>query len=331
MVSKDGKLIILDDIVCNLKYKKFNRLGEKDKKSEEIIELLMPEDVDPTNSSSSVNIDDLKEKLNSKGELSPESFAYNILKQFNRGYLNDRYIYGNDYIPSSIQKYWDGLEVEVDKKSSSDKSSLSKLVSKAMRSSKRIISSFSKTSVIDMMENIKLSLEYLEAEKDTVDLFMKYIDTMKRLDNNPSIYKAAMKITVLENEKRILSDGNFTKYISENQIVKFIRKTEEGLSLDYLKDYDRVIPKEAMDKFDQAENVQAFDNYIILHYEDKSRRKNLDKKHKDQDKRRDPIMFGLIKGSRKLYYICDWVDEYCDLTLSSFLDKIGENINDLLD
>ena len=200
-----------------------------------------------------------------------------------------------------------------------------------MRSSKRIISSFSKTSVIDMMENIKLSLEYLEAEKDTIDLFMRYIDTMKRLDNNPSIYKAAMKITILENEKRILSDGNFTRYISEDQIVKFIRNTEEGLSLDYLKDYDRVIPKEAMDKFDQAENVQAFDNYIILHYEDKSRRKNLDKKHKDQDKRRDPIMFGLIKGSRKLYYICDWVDEYCDLTLSSFLDKIGENINDLLD
>jgi hypothetical protein len=97
MVSKEGKLIILDDIVCNLKYKKFNRLGEKDKKFEDIFDVGLPEFADNTNSSSSVNIDDLKEKLNSKGELSPESFAYNILKQFNRGYLNDRYIYGSRF------------------------------------------------------------------------------------------------------------------------------------------------------------------------------------------------------------------------------------------
>ena len=49
------------------------------------------------------------------------------------------------------------------------------------------------------------------------------------------------------------------------------------------------------------------------------------------DKKRDPILFGLIKGSRKLYYICDWIDEYCDLTLSQLIDKIGESEHNLLE
>jgi hypothetical protein len=31
----------------------------------------------------------------------------------------------------------------------------------------------------------------------------------------------------------------------------------------------------------------------------------------------------LIAGSNKLYYVADWVDEYCDLTLEKFIDVIG--------
>jgi hypothetical protein len=32
----------------------------------------------------------------------------------------------------------------------------------------------------------------------------------------------------------------------------------------------------------------------------------------------------LIKGSKKLYYICDWVDEYCDLTLDKVVEIVGK-------
>ena len=43
----------------------------------------------------------------------------------------------------------------------------------------------------------------------------------------------------------------------------------------------------------------------------------------EEAKRKDPILFGVIAGSNKLYYIADWVDEYCDLTLEKFIDTIG--------
>jgi hypothetical protein len=44
----------------------------------------------------------------------------------------------------------------------------------------------------------------------------------------------------------------------------------------------------------------------------------------EEAKRRDPIMFGVLKDSRKLYYIGSWEDEYCDLTIDKFIEKFGE-------
>ena len=44
---------------------------------------------------------------------------------------------------------------------------------------------------------------------------------------------------------------------------------------------------------------------------------------REEAKRKDPIIFGVIAGSEKLYYVADWVDEYCDLTLEAFIDAIG--------
>ena len=47
------------------------------------------------------------------------------------------------------------------------------------------------------------------------------------------------------------------------------------------------------------------------------------KVEREEAKRKDPILFGVLAGSRKLYYITDWVDEYCDLSLEKFVDTIG--------
>lgn len=37
-----------------------------------------------------------------------------------------------------------------------------------------------------------------------------------------------------------------------------------------------------------------------------------------------------MENSRKLYYIGDWEDEYCDLTLDKFLDTISKEKSDEL-
>lgn len=49
-------------------------------------------------------------------------------------------------------------------------------------------------------------------------------------------------------------------------------------------------------------------------------------------KRKDPILFGVIAGSNKLYFIGDWIDEYCDLRFDDVVkqctdDFLSENIS----
>ena len=43
--------------------------------------------------------------------------------------------------------------------------------------------------------------------------------------------------------------------------------------------------------------------------------KDLVRQKKKLKRREVPILFGVIKNSNKLYYLSDWKDEYCDLTL----------------
>lgn len=70
-----------------------------------------------------------------------------------------------------------------------------------------------------------------------------------------------------------------------------------------------------------------FDNYVIAFYDDKISNnptevaaaivKEQKKKAADNEvaARRDPILFGIVKGVRRLFFIADWVTPEDDLTL----------------
>ena len=40
--------------------------------------------------------------------------------------------------------------------------------------------------------------------------------------------------------------------------------------------------------------------------------------------KKDPILFGVLENSKKLYYIGDWKDDYCTLTLEDMFNELGE-------
>lgn len=111
--------------------------------------------------------------------------------------------------------------------------------------------------------------------------------------------------------------------IGEEDVVNFAKKTPKGLALDYVKNYVRPIPTEVINEIGKMNELEIFDNYVILHYD--PQRKSFEETFKEKERRRDPILFGVIKGSKKLYYITDWVDEYCDLTLDKFVETLQRN------
>ena len=115
--------------------------------------------------------------------------------------------------------------------------------------------------------------------------------------------------------------------VTEEQVAKFASQCEKGLKLSYLKNFSRPIPQEVIDKIAKMNELEVFDNYVILYYDPEG--KIYKETAHEEAKRRDPIIFGVIAGSKKLYYVADWIDEYCDLTLDAFVDSLGIEKEDL--
>jgi len=94
-------------------------------------------------------------------------------------------------------------------------------------------------------------------------------------------------------------------------------------------DFTRIIPKDVLKKKKESDGL--FDSYVIYHYwsnasEDSEAVKSMTPEEKE--KMKDPILFGRINETNRLYFIADWEDEYCDLTFDEIVDKIGGDDDD---
>ncbi len=124
----------------------------------------------------------------------------------------------------------------------------------------------------------------------------------------------------------ILLDLKQTKYVTEQQVINFYNKlsayNKKHLRLDWIKNFGRIIPSDVINYKKEFDNI--FDNYVILHYDPEENGYEMTKAEKE--KKKDPILFGVLAKSRKLYYIADWKDEYCDLTLDKMFEVLGEDV-----
>lgn len=166
---------------------------------------------------------------------------------------------------------------------------------------------------------------------------------IKLYTNRLAGYIEALKISDMSGQKalkeKLVRDMVINKYesalyasgiyyvVTEEQVVDFVKKTEKGVRLTYVKNYMRIIPPAVVKKIRKVNQMEIFDNYAVLHYDPES--KSYAETIAETKKRRDPILFGLIRGSNKLYYITDWIDEFCDLTLDKFVETLQVDKNSL--
>ena len=163
----------------------------------------------------------------------------------------------------------------------------------------------------------------------------KLVNTVENQLNVSGQYEIAEKVNgirgVLEAELALVSSGHL-KYISEDQIIKFMLISERGMRLEYLRYYANILPSEVAKRKILSDGLLVFDNYCVLYYDGGAPKFSLIQEVIDDQeriKRRDPILFGMIKGSRKLYYVTDWVTDDDDLTLEKLETVIGEKARDL--
>lgn len=100
----------------------------------------------------------------------------------------------------------------------------------------------------------------------------------------------------------------------ENEYIDDFRGKVKNVGLTKLKNYTGVMPKEVMKNKEKADNL--FDEFYIMHTD-------LEKEELTEEEKKDPILFGKINESDRYYFIDDWEDEYCDLTLDDIIDSLN--------
>ena len=129
-------------------------------------------------------------------------------------------------------------------------------------------------------------------------------------------------LNVVTAEIAMVKNG-YGKYLTEQDIIDFMLKAEKGVVVDYLCNYTDLLPMEVAKQKIGLDDLRIFDNYCVMFF-----RKDLSAFRFIEDKvierkLHDPILFGMVEGSDKLYYIADWTTEEDDLTLAKVEESLG--------
>lgn len=117
-------------------------------------------------------------------------------------------------------------------------------------------------------------------------------------------------------------------FIERDDLHKYKHKIRDGhISDTKLKDFTRKIPDDVLKRKKEVEFL--FDDFYVYHYWNQKEADKVEKKQKmdpeEKARMKDPILFGVIKESNRLYFIADWEDEHCDLSFDELVDAIAKD------
>lgn len=187
----------------------------------------------------------------------------------------------------------------------------------------KIIEPTEEISITEFFTGIKGTTEELQLATDRLKNYESAVEHLRKTGQTALLEIMEHQLEVHSAETRLYALG-YRKVVTEANIVEFASKAKKGLCLDWIKNFARSIPSKAVDVKMKTDENEIFDNYVILHFDPMKDGKMLTLKERAEEDK-DPILFGVIAGSNKLYYLADWIDEYCDLTFDKLVEKIGEN------
>lgn len=183
-------------------------------------------------------------------------------------------------------------------------------------------------SVHDFFAMFTESYKELTPIGEISEYYEKTLLKAKKMGQLALVEKLSSMVDVIRTESQLIAVG-LNKYVKEEQVIDFYNlvKQDKNLKLSWIKNFYRVIPNEIYEAKVSLDDRCIFDNYVILHYDPMDNGTKLTEEEKK--KKEDPILFGVINGSRKLYYIGDWKDEYCDLTLDDMFSKLDKDVPEI--
>lgn len=159
-----------------------------------------------------------------------------------------------------------------------------------------------------------------EALKKSYETFIKLAEKYNKLGQVESMKKLCFLADTLVKEEKLIELG-ITTYVYKDTIEDYITNVaDKAVKIIELSRYMREIPDELVDTVEKAKPL--FDEFYVVFtdYTGKEEKK-VEKERRDKD----PILFGVFKNNTsvadRFYFLGDWVDEYCDLTLDKMIEQ----------
>jgi len=169
----------------------------------------------------------------------------------------------------------------------------------------------------DYLKDAKQSIT-TEALKKSYDVFIQLAEKYTKLGQKESLKKLCFLADTLCKEEKLINLG-ITTYVYKDVIEDYIdHVADKTVKIVELSRYMREIPDELVSTVEKTKEL--FDEFYVVFtdYTGKEERK-VEKERRDKD----PILFGVFKSDTnvadRFYFLGDWVDEYCDLTLDKMV------------
>lgn len=154
------------------------------------------------------------------------------------------------------------------------------------------------------------------------DNCLTLLNKYKITGQKEGIKKILFHLDCLEREREIIKLGVDT-FVYKDAIEDYIDNVaDDAVKIIELENYERDIPDEIVSLIDKVKD--KFDRLYVVFTDYTGKEERKIEKHKQA---KDPIIFGAFLNDNKrvivdrFYYLGDWVDEYCDLTLDKMVNE----------
>lgn len=162
-----------------------------------------------------------------------------------------------------------------------------------------------------------------DALRESYDVFLKLAEKYSKIGQVESMKKLCFLADTLVKEEKLIELG-ITTYVYKDVIEDYIENVaDKCVKIVELSRYMREIPDELVDVIEKGRDLFDEMYVVFTDYTGKEERK-VEKERKEKD----PILFGVFKNGTnvadRFYFLGDWVDEYCDLTLDKMIEQYKE-------
>lgn len=187
---------------------------------------------------------------------------------------------------------------------------------------------FEPTEYFEQLKGMLSEVQMTELENQ-IEALNDQIVMAKKLGQKNMLHKLSFVYQTILREKVLLLN-NIRNYVYKDDIVRYIESVtpKNSVKIIELERFPRVIPEENAaiilkykDFFDGV--CIVFTDFTENTYESEADKKVV-------QRNRDPIAFGYFNNEKahlrhdRFYYITDWEDEYCDLTLTKLVEELGK-------